>query len=1051
MRRFSARGKLDNAEFAAAFPGFAAMEGKSLVPMLLTAQAEVRAPGSGTVSARTSAVVLPTPFFLGLRPGADPAGNPVIEYARLTYDPAASIPAAAGALEVVVERIDWDYALVQEDGGLRRRWRRTLVPAAKFTCDFSGPAASGTIALPRDLKNGGYLVRVSDVSGPASEVELWHHAGDGGGRSGDPSTLQFAFDKEKYAPGETAKVRFTAPGVGELFVVSGCGAIARSGARQAAAGENEIEIPIPADLTSGNYFVAVTWAGGSGRDTVRSFGIAELAVDQKLRQLAVTLDAPEVSRPNSKSRVKVRLRDADGRPVSGTVQLFAVDAGIASLTGYAAPAIFDFFHGRFADTTLHYEIYGDINPEIRITPDGRIGGDGAFGRGAPGALARSRSGAEAETSAIVVLDAVKVPDSGEVELELALPDHTGAMKLFAVAANAKSVGSAEAETKLVEELTLLAAAPRAVNANDEFEIEYTVFNHDLPEGEYRLAVALPAGAEALGENRFSGTLGRGRSAVHTLRCKLAGARKQQFSAEFGLSGKKCRRDVSVAVRSASVPRTATRYLQIAPGGKLEIAADASQWAAPPEVTLRVTDTPLAGVEHALGWLDRYPYGCLEQTTARAFPLLGAPALAAAGVIPRHRAETAGAMLETVCCDLAGMLRFDGSFSMWRGGVDSWDDASLFAAHLLVSIRDSKMAVPPPEMLAAVKKFLRRCVGESSRPREQRAYASLILAQFGDAAFLVPARNLLREEKTDYATLLAAAALIRGGYAAEGAESLRRALAAEVWRDGRLAAYSDENASVGMTLWLVADIAENPTLMFELADRLHRSLRPDGTGWGTTQSNAWALLGMAKFAEAFPAAGMDAKIICGGRESRADGNPVKLAAGEKAVVVNRGKNPVFVALTESGTPKTPPATGGEIKLVRRYRDQSGREITEAKHGELVTVEITVSSPRSLENVAICDLLPGGLAIEDDRLATRSAPVPRATDNERKLYPSCLVRGDDRFLLFADLDRCDGDGAAFTYRARAVNRGVYKTPVLAAEAMYAPDVNGIFSPSGNFIVR
>jgi uncharacterized protein YfaS (alpha-2-macroglobulin family) len=35
------------------------------------------------------------------------------------------------------------------------------------------------------------------------------------------------------------------------------------------------------------------------------------------------------------------------------------------------------------------------------------------------------------------------------------------------------------------------------------------------------------------------------------------------------------------------------------------------------------DTPLGGYESALRWLAEYPHGCLEQTSSRMFPLIGA--------------------------------------------------------------------------------------------------------------------------------------------------------------------------------------------------------------------------------------------------------------------------------------------------------------------------------------------------------------------------------------------------------------------------------------------
>ena len=109
----------------------------------------------------------------------------------------------------------------------------------------------------------------------------------------------------------------------------------------------------------------------------------------------------------------------------------------------------------------------------------------------------------------------------------------------------------------------------------------------------------------------------------------------------------------------------------------------------------------------------------------------------------------------------------------------------------------------------------------------------------------------------------------------------------------------------------------------------------------------------------------------------------------------------------------------------------------RHGDLVKIRLDIDVPGPVENLVVCDLLPGGLEIEDPRMATRTA-TPEA--KEGSLNVRRLERLDDRLLLFADLE---GKTASFTYTARAVTRGDFRCAPLRAEAMYDADMQGVYA--------
>ena len=120
-------------------------------------------------------------------------------------------------------------------------------------------------------------------------------------------------------------------------------------------GEATVDLPVGPSPTSG-LAAAVTLvrgrtapccAGGAadpGRPTSVSQTV-DVPVDRGASTLAVTLEVPEgYQPPGTKARVRVRVRDAAGRPAPARVTVWAVDEGVLALSRYTiadVSAIYD--------------------------------------------------------------------------------------------------------------------------------------------------------------------------------------------------------------------------------------------------------------------------------------------------------------------------------------------------------------------------------------------------------------------------------------------------------------------------------------------------------------------------------------------------------------------------------------------------------------------------------------------------------------------------------------------------------------------------------------
>ena len=131
------------------------------------------------------------------------------------------------------------------------------------------------------------------------------------------------------------------------------------------------------------------------------------------------------------------------------------------------------------------------------------------------------------------------------------------------------------------------------------------------------------------------------------------------------------------------------------------------------------------------------------------------------------------------------------------------------------------------------------------------------------------------------------------------------------------------------------------------------------------------------------------------------------------------------------------------VLETIHNEKGNPIKSLRHGELAFVRITADSPEVVENIVISDILPAGLEIEDDALATRmdaSGRIPKSILPKNRQAFDRTEKRDDRFLVFGTLY----ESAYAIYTVRAVTPGKFTVPVLHGEAMYDPDMNGTFVP-------
>ncbi len=988
--------------------------------------------GGRSVSARAATEIHTAKFYLGTRETSAEERERVFEICSLSPD-SSRVSLAGTKLKAKLERIEWNYVVSENGGNAYAKWQEEYVPAGEF--EFDGAAETLRVPVPH---GGNYILTILDSDGETAlhRREFWHYYGETGIRSRNASQLVFRLDNDKYLPGETAEISFDSPFAGSAVLLVGSEKIETMQTLDVKVGKNVFEVPIPAGTVSGSRFFSVTASGkaeaGSPELILRTFGVGVIPVNQEARKIFVKTDVPAVIHPGEKAEIRVALSDASGKPVSGKIQLWAVDRGVLSLSNFKTPNPFSYFFDTYDCPYEFNDNYSDFYPLLSL--DQRL-----FGGGAGASLRKFLdSSDESKKSAVVVLDTLDVPASGEVSTEFTPPDFDGGMRLMAVALNEEKVGFGESNLIVREPVSLKMTAPRAIAPGDEFELLAEIFNADLPQQSFSWELIYAGKTVARGEVPL---LSKGGKIV--LRERLTaggdcGAKKAELLVR-DTNGDLCsREDVSVSVRSPFPQRDIVSSSEIAPGEEAYFENDNPAC----EVFL---GSPALAITGALGWLENYPYGCLEQVSAMTFPLLAAENLAAKKLIPSVFAESAATKIRSGLAKITAMRRYDGSYSMWSHGYETWEAGTLFAFHLELEADAAGFPISENRR-REICNYLKKYVDTPKNPIARRAYAIYLLALAGENKAGEFAKLFLYEKGSDaFSRFLAGAALVESGYASEGMKTLLPLLETDFWSQEKNSWDSCLDSPIrraGFALRILSKIAPDAPVNKKIALYLCGQINDDGH-WGSTQKNAWASYGLsAYFAKS--AGGTERGILkIDGIESELKGS-ARIPGGKSVSLKNVGERPILCMVRSRDKAKSLESASNGFEISRTYLDAAGTPVRSCKSGDLLTVKILIRANESVPSAVICDLLPGGLEIEDETLATRVR-----TNDTRNTRGGCFVelvreRRFDRFLAFGATYCSVSAPHELTYRVRATTRGKFVIPPVHIESMYEGEKRAVWQP-------
>ncbi len=1054
-------------------------------PMAVRLTTSLFESGGRPVTRSIKRVVWPSKALLGVRPlfkdkYASENSNAEFEVIKVRPD-GTKLPASNLKVQLIREerRYYWTYSE-------RRGWHYefsqdqypVLVQDLKFTAKDNGK-----LSLP--VKWGSYRLEITD---PETGRKLAHrfYAGYNWSQrqqanNARPDKINMTFlnrkGKKGYLAGDTVKIKLVPPHAGEGIVLIESDRMLWSKRIHLPAKGTTVEFKVADEwATHHNLYVsAVVFRPGNKINRItpnRALGILHLPMDRSQRRLLVHLEAPEKMRPQRKLKVKVKVDNLSNQQAVVTVS--AVDLGILNITDYKTPKPEEYFFSKRLYAVQQYDVYSRVIENMQgVQARLRFGGD------APGGANQNKR-ADAKVKIVALFSGpVWLDKNGEAEVELPVPDYNGSLRIMAVAFSKDRFGSSEREITVAAPVIAELAMPRFLSPGDKSTLTLDLHNlsGQAQNLELRMQVSDPLG-------------------MTPVKRRIALKHKEKKVLRFALHGKPgfgvgkikvhvtgqdvdLKREWELGVRPAYPGVRRVVYKLIQPNTQFSV--DPGQvkglMPGPTDGTLIVSSTPPLNIRGAVKGLLSYPYGCLEQTTSRAFPLVYIDEQTAKryGLKPMSREKRVRAINDAIT-RIRSMQLTGGGFGLWSSNSPEEPWLTPYVLHFLLEAKDHGFAVPDDMLQAGLKNLERRIktrrigLGRQFYTKDTKhlalavnAYAGYVLARVQRAP-LGTLRTLYdnnrQHAKSSLPLVHLGLALIMRGDRKRGMDAIRLGLRKQRNRDVYLGDYGTVSRDMALSYALLArhgiKLKEKGALVFALGREVQRSRY-----YSTQERLAIFLAGHAleknsgkRWAATLTLPGSKSTLDYKGRMVRRFSYK-QIEQGIR--FQSQAQFPLYAMFVTNGYPLAPPKQqNSHIDVVRTLYDMKGRLVNRRnfKVGELLVAHLSIRGDQRTDNALVVDLLPAGFEVENLNLSRGetlddlkiSGKYPKQVMNNSNILHQ--EYRDDRFVAAIKINRYQT--VDLFYMVRVVSPGQYRVPQPLVEDMYRPEWRGIGQQERNITV-
>ncbi len=847
--------------------------------------------------------------------------------------------------------------------------------------------------------------------------------------------LALKLDKAEYKAGDTINMNITAP-------YSGYGLITVEKEKVYSykwfkADTNTIieTIKVPEDLMGNGYINVAFVRDIASKDIYSkplSYAVAPFSIDKSKYKINITLKTPEFVLPGSSVDVEY---SADK---SGKIIVYGVDEGILQVAGYKLPNPLDFFMQKVALLVTTKQTADLILPDYKILSELSGIGGGENAAMAKMIAQKLNPFARVVEQPVAHWSHIINVKAGDKKTEtIVIPEHfNGSMKVMAVAVSDNAVGSTETAFISRAPIIMTPNMPYAAVAGDKFKLSAGITNSI--EGKDSATITVTAKPSKhlsiIGETTKTVTINKGSEALLLFDVEVL---DELGSAEIVLEAKSndikdvIKSKITLSVRPA-VPYRTNIQLGSFTGEKSSIKVanrDMYDFAVKREVA--VSSNPLIAVSGIGNYLQNYPYGCTEQITSKIYPVV--IFAASNGTINTKEVQD---VFNAYIRELTKRQKDRSGFTYWSGGIYISDIASIYATQLLIDARELGFNVPDTLYNNALE-YMKTIAGRrpyNNYEADNIAYAVYILARTGTVnsrALSVLEEYCSKKYENWENSLIASymgASYVLYKNDSKGYELLKSSKPSYI-KYLFLGDFYDSLTNISRYIYLTGRHASK--LIEKDSSFVNKILNYINDGYYNSFSSAFALAalyGISTGNDMLPEYEDAGKGITVDEKNK---NKAVFSSNIRNINVSfdkANKLGYYYYITTSGFDKNIPAqVSNGLEIIKTFYDKNGREITEGKQGDEVTVSLKIRQLGNMKGknviTAVTDLLPGGTEI-------LSGP------NVSKVYEYHEFR-EDRAIIYLNIP--ENYSGTVTYKIKLLSSGTFTVPPSYAESLYNRDIN------------
>jgi len=797
-------------------------------------------------------------------------------------------------------------------------------------------------------------------------------------------------------------------------------------------------INIPSDI-EGNGYINVMFTRSAKSDEIFMspfcYGAVPFSVDKENRTNKIKIEVPE----EVKSGTDLTINYSSEH--SGKIILYAIDEGILQVADYRLPNPISFFFQKRALEVNTSQILDLVLPEYNILQTLSATGGGA----GMDMLAKNLNPFKRKQNAPVAYWSGIMETGPETRsVTYHVPDYfNGSLRVMAVSVSKDRVGTAQVSTLARNTFIISPNVPLAAAPGDEFDVAVTVTNNHKGSGDnnnVELKVVPTANLEIIGNASSKMKISEAKDATvnFKVRAKDAlGNADLQFIASDAT-------EKSALTSSMSVRPSMPYQVRISSGVTKKETAEVNvkfdQYSEFEERTASSSNVPASFIDGLQFFLAKYPYGCSEQITSKAYPYLYEDFVKAGG---KTHADAEKMVNETVGI-IQSRMKSDGNIGYWTSKSDRDYFITLYCADFLTDAQAQGFYVPSSmynKVINAVKNIA-NMADDDSYGIYLRSYAIYILTkdEVVTTSYIERLENDINRKNftpSDYEGLYLAASYQMMQQYKKAQNIMSKVKSKKIFDSSWY--YHNDLHYISTYIEMIASYF--PERIGEIKTREVEELCAylNNANYSTYSTSA-AIRAFESYANQDKSETYKIYEQIGETKTELEttGTSVLKAnfgpKAEKIVFTNASEMPLYYQTLVAGYERTIPNSDIKdgLEVTREYiRDATDNDKSkDFKVGDTVTVKVSFRSTKgTLTNIALVDMSPAGF--ETDIESIRNG-------NSNSWKPDYVDIREDRVVIYGTVtDKIN----TFTYKTKAVNSGTFTVPPMFAESMYNKDIRAL----------